>query len=144
MRRSLSLAPAFLSHAHFPIDTDTVILADDAGTDITCLLDSEKHQAELVDFILEYCAQYTTKKLRDVLQEFMEMGFWPKIFKEIDFEGFKLFLENELAVEFSQHLFLGFCNKDPKPSLSVMDKQRIMDGNRFLDSKKVKGDVQHV
>ncbi len=56
--------------------------------------------------------------------------------QEIDFEGFKLFmetfLESELAEEFCQHLFLSFCNnKDPKPSPSMTDKQRIM-GNLNL------------
>uniref|UniRef100_A0A8C2AZE0 EF-hand domain-containing protein n=1 Tax=Cyprinus carpio TaxID=7962 RepID=A0A8C2AZE0_CYPCA len=49
---------------------------------------------------------------------------------EIDFEVFKLFmetfLENELSDEFCQHLFLSFCNKDPKPSPFMTDKQVIM------------------
>ncbi|KTG36237.1 hypothetical protein cypCar_00017449 [Cyprinus carpio] len=36
------------------------------------------------------------------------------------------FLENELADEFCQHLFLSSCNKDPKPSPFMTDKQVIM------------------
>uniref|UniRef100_A0A8C1L211 Diacylglycerol kinase n=1 Tax=Cyprinus carpio TaxID=7962 RepID=A0A8C1L211_CYPCA len=41
------------------------------------------------------------------------------------------FLENELADEFCQHLFLSSCNKDPKPSPFMTDKQVIM-GNLNL------------
>uniref|UniRef100_A0A672MDR3 Diacylglycerol kinase n=1 Tax=Sinocyclocheilus grahami TaxID=75366 RepID=A0A672MDR3_SINGR len=104
-------------------------------TDKHRFLDSPISQAGL----LGDAGEDTTKKLKDVLQEFHRDGILAKynpeekpeiLSQEIDFEGFKLFmetfLENELADEFCQHLFLSFCNKDPKPSPSMTDKQRIM------------------
>uniref|UniRef100_A0A8C1KWN9 Diacylglycerol kinase n=1 Tax=Cyprinus carpio TaxID=7962 RepID=A0A8C1KWN9_CYPCA len=59
----------------------------------------------------------TIEKLKDVLQEFHGDGIL--LFMET-------FLENELADEFCQHLFLSSCNKDPKPSPFMTDKQVIM------------------
>ncbi|XP_010888206.2 diacylglycerol kinase beta isoform X2 [Esox lucius] len=108
--------------------------------------------------LLQEYAQYSTKKLKDVLQEFHGDGVLAKynpeenqdiLNQEIDFEGFKVFmktfLDSELAEEFCQHLFLSFRNKGPKPSSSTTDKPRVTvmfrlydtDGNGCLDSSEL-------
>ncbi|XP_069033493.1 diacylglycerol kinase beta isoform X2 [Embiotoca jacksoni] len=87
---------------------------------------------------LQQYSEYSSKKLKDVLEEFHGEGVLSKYNPEqpIDYEGFQLFmatyLENDIPEELCQHLFTSFksktggCSPDQSPAgMSLLDARSI-------------------
>ncbi|KAL0963979.1 hypothetical protein UPYG_G00316020 [Umbra pygmaea] len=87
---------------------------------------------------LQQYSEYSTKKLKDVLEEFHGEGVLSKYNPEepIDYEGFQLFmatyLENDIPEELCQHLFTSFKSKTggcspepPRAGAGLLDPRSI-------------------